>query len=100
MERRLGAEDNIVGNAASLPALAMVIADPTLRQIQTLIQKRETAPAGVRQKNSFLTVGDFSQMTAVLTRHADRIRALFGKAASVDDDHAVTFTQPAADEDC
>ena len=69
---RFGLEANAFWNASLLPALAVVVSEPSQRQIQPLIEKGETARTGVNQEHPFLTVGDLAQMTAVLRRDPHR----------------------------
>src|SRR5271157_711305 len=85
---------NALRQAASFPQFAMIRGEPFLRQVQTLIHEGIAATTGVGQKHALLAVRDFSQVTAILMRHPNRMFPLLGKATAIYNCHAVMLSQP------
>jgi len=52
---------------------------------------------GVSQKHTGLTIRGFAQRATVLVRHPDGVIALFGKVATIRNDHAILSAQSGAD---
>ena len=69
-------------------ALPRVGRQPVVGQIQRRAQHPRANTGPQRRRHRDLTIRDFAQRAAVLARDADRLRALFGKARRVENQHA------------
>jgi hypothetical protein len=69
------------------------VAEPGFREIQQRTGHPRAAAGPERSRRRDLAIGDLAQRATVLTRHADRMGALFGKTGAVDDQHAATLGQ-------
>ncbi len=66
-------------------AFARRVGDPLLGQIQRAAEQIGPGPGPQRGGDGHLTIGDLPQRPAVLARHADRVRPLFGEARAIED---------------
>lgn len=64
------------------------VGQPRLGEIQRRVQHPCAHTGRQRGRHRDLTMGDFARRAAVLTRHADRVRPLFGKARLIEDQDA------------
>ena len=69
------------------------IAEPRFREIQQRAGHPRTRAGPERGRHRDLAIRDLAQRATVLTRHADRMGALFGKTRAVDDQHAAALGQ-------
>ena len=69
------------------------VAEPRLREIQQRAGQPRPRAGPERGRHRDLAIRDLAQRATVLTRHADRMRALFGKTGAVDDQHAAALGQ-------
>jgi hypothetical protein len=79
-------EDDVEGNANLAPAL--LINRPRLGQVEPRGEGQAGGLIGDRQADQDLAVVDLAHLTAILPCHADRVLALLGHAAFVDDPEA------------
>src|SRR3954466_13686156 len=79
-------EDDVEGNANLAPAL--LINRPRLGQVEPRGEGQASGLIGNRQADQDLAVVDLAHLTAILPCHADRVLALLGHAAFVDDPEA------------
>ena len=69
------------------------VAEPRFREIQQRAGHPGPRAGPERGRHGDLAIRDLAQRATVLTRHADRMGALFGKTRAVDDQHAAAFGQ-------
>jgi hypothetical protein len=72
-------------------ALALRRCQPLFGQIQARANHPRAHTRPERRRHGHLTIRRLPQRAAVLTRHADRVRALLGKAGAVENQHAGTI---------
>ena len=77
------------GNRALRPPRRVV--RPGDRQIQRGAQQPGAHAGPERDGDGDLAIGHLAQRAAVLPRHPDRVRALFGETGLVEDQHAAPF---------
>ncbi len=63
-------------------------AEPPFRHIQLALDQGVAVLAGVGGDDTGLAIGDLAERAAPLARYADRVAALFGKVAAIEDQHA------------
>ena len=69
------------------------VAEPRFREIQQRAGHPGPHAGPERGRHGDLAIRDLAQRATVLTRHADRMGALFGKTRAVDDQHTAAFGQ-------
>jgi hypothetical protein len=69
------------------------VAEPRFREIQQRAGHPSPHAGPQRGGHGNLAIRDLAQRATVLTRHADRMGALFGKTRAVDDQHTAAFGQ-------
>ena len=75
------------------PRAPVGVAEPRFREIQQRTGHPRAHAGPERGRRRDLAIRDLAQRTTVLTRHADRMGALFGKTGAVDDQYAAALGQ-------
>jgi len=88
-ELGFGHKGRVGRDAAGQATRGVRLAEPVLGQLQAAVKQGVATGRGLGQEHASLTVGGFARLTAVLPLHADRLGALLGNIAAVEDHHAV-----------
>ncbi len=84
----LGLERQIGGPTAAVAAVLIGRGEPFLGHVQPPIGQGIAVLAGITGDDAGLTIRHLAKRPAPLAGHADRLGALFGEVATIDDQHA------------